>query len=84
VEFRWFSMRPHSVLWAGPGLLGLVLILLGLAILAWPELLQMLVALVFVLAGLGLLGFAWNARRSVRYRRMDDVMREDDFRGPLG
>ncbi|MBK9118620.1 MAG: hypothetical protein IPM18_03315 [Phycisphaerales bacterium] len=76
--FRWYSPPPVTNWWLGPGLLGGLLVGLGCAILIWPELLSVMVATLFLLAGLSLLGFAWNAHRSVRYRRMDEVLRGDD------
>jgi len=51
--------------WVAPALLGLCLILIGLLLFVWPELLAFVVAAVFVSAGVGVLAFAWRLRRQV-------------------
>jgi hypothetical protein len=67
-------MQEHRVLdltgglWLAPLAAGLLLILFGLLLFVFPQLLQLLVAGVFVLAGLSLVGAGWRMRRRVSFR----------------
>jgi len=59
-------------IWLAPAFFGVVLILFGVLIFVYPELLSFIVAAVLIFAGFSLLGLAWNMRTRVTYRRMDD------------
>ncbi|MFQ5806688.1 MAG: DUF3096 domain-containing protein [Phycisphaerae bacterium] len=59
-------------LWLAPALFGLVLILFGVLIFVFPDLLSFIVAAVLIFAGFSLLGLAWNMRVRVTYRRKGD------------
>jgi len=70
---RYFDLRPVdyfikdlSVLWWYYLLLGMLLVLWGIAIIAWPELLVAFVAALFMLAGCTVLGIAWRVWRLQR------------------
>jgi Flp pilus assembly protein TadB len=70
---RYFDLRPVdyfikdlSALWWYYLLLGLLLILWGVAIVVWPQLLVAFVAALFILAGGTVLGLAWRVRRLQR------------------
>ena len=65
-------------LWFVPALGGGLLIVIGIALFIWPELLAFVVASVFVMTGLGLLGSAWRSRGNVVYRRIDRVWHVDE------
>jgi hypothetical protein len=58
-------------MWLAPALFGVVLILFGVLIFVFPDLLSFIVAAVLIFAGFSLLGLAWNMRGRVTYRRMD-------------
>ena len=68
-------------LWFAPVFFGLILILVGVLIFVFPDLLAFLVATVLMLVGCSLLGLGWHLRGRVTYRRMDD---DEDTPGPLG
>lgn len=72
-----FSNSGGSGFWTGPAALGVMLVLIGVLLLIWPALLQILVATVFLVVGASLLGMAWSMRRRVTYRRMNGA------RGPF-
>lgn len=59
--------------WLGSVLLGVVLMLIGLLLLVWPQLLAYVVAAVFLMAGVSLLGAGWRMRARVTYRRLDGL-----------
>lgn len=70
---RPFDLRPFDLLrnelatlWWFYGWQGAALILLGIAVLAWPELLTILAASLLIAAGSVLLLFAWRVRRIKR------------------
>jgi hypothetical protein len=73
---HWQTMNAGGF-WVGPLLLGLMLIGFGLLIIARPELLAYLVATLFIVAGLALLGMSWGLRGSITYRRMSDSPDDD-------
>jgi len=62
----WYT--DGAAAWVGLALLGLCLILIGLLLFVWPQLLAFVVAAVFFSAGVGVLGFAWRLRRQMSYR----------------
>ena len=57
--------------WFGPAVVGVFLILIGLLILAYPQLIVYAIAGVFMAGGLSMLGFALRVRRNVSYHRID-------------
>ena len=61
--------------WLLPVFGGVLLILVGLLLFVWPELLAFVVASLFVAAGVGLIGSAGRWRANVVYRRVDDPWR---------
>ncbi len=70
---RYYDLRPIeyfikdlSALWWYYLLLGLLLILWGVAIAVWPELLAALVAALFIVGGVTVLGLAWCVWRLQR------------------
>lgn len=67
------SQPGMGLLWALPLFGGIALILLGLLLFIWPELLAFVVASLFVAAGVALIGSAGRWRSSVVYRRLDDA-----------
>jgi hypothetical protein len=68
-------------LWFAPVFFGLILILVGVLIFVFPDLLAFLVATVLILVGCSLLGLGWHLRGRVTYRRMDE---DQDASGPFG
>jgi len=69
----YFDLRPVdyfikdlSALWWYYLLLGILLVLWGIAIIVWPQLLVAFVAALFILAGLTVLGLAWRVWRLQR------------------
>jgi protein-S-isoprenylcysteine O-methyltransferase Ste14 len=58
--------------WLAPAIFGVVFILLGVLIFAVPNLLEYIVAGIFVAVGVTLLGLAWQTRARVSYRRIDE------------
>jgi len=58
--------------WLGPVLLGVVLIAMGVVLYVWPDVLAYVVAGVFIIGGISLIGSGWRMRQQVTYRRMDD------------
>ncbi len=73
-SFQWPNGASGG-LWLGPALLGALLICTGLLLYAHPELLAYFVAGLFLLAGLGLLAFAWRMRSRVNYHRTRESWR---------
>lgn len=71
MQMMWWGSGGERF-WAGPAVLGVILILLGLLLYANPDLLAYIVAGVFVIAGIGLLTTAWQMRQRTTYRRMDE------------
>jgi len=70
---RYFDLRPVdyfikdlSALWWYYLLLGVLLVLWGIAIIVWPQLLVAFVAALFIMAGCTVLGLAWNVWRLQR------------------
>ena len=68
----------HNPLWITPVLIGSLLVLIGILIFSKPELLAYLVAGVFIVAGVALIGFGWNMRGRITYRRIFPE-RDDDL-----
>jgi uncharacterized membrane protein HdeD (DUF308 family) len=73
---RYFDLRPIdffvknlNMLWWYYLFLGLVLVLLGAAIIVWPDLLIALVAAVFIFAGTSVLALSWRVWRLQRQYR---------------
>jgi len=66
--------------WLGPVFLGAVLILVGILLYRYPELLAYVVAAAFVFAGISLIGVGWRMRGSVHYRRIDQHWEGPDER----
>jgi hypothetical protein len=58
--------------WLPPAIFGGLFILLGILIFAVPNLLEYIVAGIFVAVGMTLLGVAWQTRARVTYRRIDE------------
>jgi protein-S-isoprenylcysteine O-methyltransferase Ste14 len=58
--------------WLAPAIFGLALILLGVLIYVVPELLAYIVAGIFIVVGMTLVGLAWQTRARVSYRRIDE------------
>lgn len=79
--FHYGMQGGQSGFWMAPAALGVVLILVGILLFVWPELLAFVVAAVFVSSGIGLLGSAWRLRERVTYRRMDGADARDDAGG---
>lgn len=50
-------------LWKYPMLMGVLLVLAGLLIVIFPQILVLLVATAIIVAGMGLIGSAWRLRR---------------------
>lgn len=75
-----WNPREPGGFWLGPAAAGGLLIVVGIMLFVFPRLLQYFVASVFVLAGVGLLGFAWRMRRQVTYRRIDQTGPNDQDR----
>ncbi|MCK4341901.1 MAG: DUF308 domain-containing protein [Phycisphaerae bacterium] len=71
MHFQWSSDSP-SGFWLGPALLGVLLIVIGVLLYVWPQLLAYVVAGIFILTGGGLLATAWRMRRRVTYQRFDN------------
>ncbi len=70
---RYFDLRPFdyfikdlSALWWYYLLLGFLLVMWGIAIIVWPELLVAFVAALFIMAGITVLGLAWRVWRLQR------------------
>lgn len=59
-------------LWQIPLLFGLMLILIGVLIIAFPVLINYAVATMFIFAGVSMLGVAWSSRTRSRVQRVDD------------
>jgi len=79
IRFRSYGQRVTSGGWwlvMGPGLL---LTLIALAILIWPELLAYLVAMAMLIAGLSLTIWGWTLRQVEQRRRRDVNVRYDIF-----
>lgn len=72
MQYQQWNVGNIAGAWLAPAFLGVLLILFGLLIFAFPDLLQYLVAAVLVFAGCSLLGLAWRMRGRVTYRRMDE------------
>jgi hypothetical protein len=70
MRILWSPETPGNV-WLAPGLLGVLLIALGVLLYKMPELLAYFVAGLFVLAGCGLIGAAWQMRRRFNYHRVE-------------
>jgi len=69
----WVQGMPGGTggFWMGPATLGVLLILIGVLLFVWPQLLAFVVAGVFISAGAGLLATAWGMRHRITYRRID-------------
>ena len=61
-----YFIKDLSALWWYYLLLGILLVLWGVAITVWPQLLVAFVAALFILAGFTVLGLAWRVRRMQR------------------
>ncbi len=61
--------------------MGIILILLGWLIFAVPNLLEYIIAGVFVFAGISMVMFGWNMRGTVRYQQIgrSDPRDTDEF-----
>jgi hypothetical protein len=70
MRILWSPDAPGKA-WLAPGLLGVLLIALGVLLYKMPELLAYFVAGLFILAGCGLIGAAWQMRRRFTYRRVE-------------
>jgi hypothetical protein len=66
VRFRRIAQRRASNLWWALMAPGLLLMLSGIAILIWPELLAYLIALAMLMAGASLIAWGWSMRRLER------------------
>jgi uncharacterized membrane protein HdeD (DUF308 family) len=79
-------MQPQWILGSGRGpaiglaALGIVLILIGLLLFIKPEILAYVVASVFFVGGVSLLGSAWRLRSAVSIRRLDESWEEQSGR----
>lgn len=73
MQFRFGTGSALPGFWLAPMLFGALLVLVGVLIVVMPNLLQILVASLFMLAGLSLFGIGLRMRRAqqVVYRRMD-------------
>jgi Flp pilus assembly protein TadB len=78
----YWSSLDHSGLRLAPALLGGLLILIGVLLYVWPQLLSFVVATVFVAAGCSLLFSAWRLRRDVTYQRIEPTWRAEDVTPP--
>ena len=58
-----FLIKDLSGLWWSYLLLGILLIVWGVAIVVWPQLLVALVAALFIVAGASVLALAWRVRQ---------------------
>jgi hypothetical protein len=67
----------RNPLWFTPVLIGSLLVLIGILIFSKPELLAYFVAGIFIVAGIALIGFGWNMRGRVTYRRIDPESHDD-------
>ena len=61
-----YLIKDLSALWWYYLLLGILLVLWGVAIIIWPQLLVAFVAALFILAGFTVLGLAWRIWRLQR------------------
>lgn len=76
---NWFgNTQGGGGFWLAPASAGVLMILLGIAIILEPDILAFAVAGVFIVAGLSVLSFAWSLRAKVTYRRMDDPFEAGD------
>jgi len=66
-----FTQGGPPNFWLTPLALGVALMLVGLLIFAYPELLAYFVAALCLAAGTALVGVGWSMRRRVTYRRLD-------------
>ncbi len=68
IDLRHFDylIKDLSALWWFYLLLGLLLVMWGIAIVIWPELLVAFVAALFIMAGVTVLGLAWRVWRLQR------------------
>lgn len=67
--FRQIFFGPGEFLWRFELLCGVLLVVSGILIAAFPEILVALISTLIILAGLTLIGSAWRIRRSFRVRR---------------
>lgn len=61
--------------WITPAAGGVMLILLGVAILIRPEIVAYFIAMLFMFGGAVVLLIAWKMRGRVTYRRIDELWR---------
>ncbi len=73
-----WSPESSGGAWLAPGLLGVLLIAVGVLLDVMPELLAYFVAGLFILAGCALVGAAWQMRRRVSYRRVEQEWHIED------
>ena len=68
IDLRHFDylIKDLSALWRFYLLLGLLLVIWGVAIIIWPQLLVAFVAALFIMAGFTVLGLAWRVWRLQR------------------
>lgn len=71
-----FSPPASGSFWLLPVVGGSLLILVGLLLFVWPELLAFVVASLFIVAGISLIGSAGRWRPTVVYRHVDDAWRD--------
>ncbi len=79
MRFRSYSQRITSGGWWLVMAPGLLLTLVALAILIWPELLAYLVAMAMLIAGVSLTIWGWTLRQVEQRRRRDVSVRYDNF-----
>ncbi len=63
---------PGNLFWRFEMLAGLLLVLAGVLIAVYPQILVALISAITILAGLALVGAGWRTRSAVRYRPPGD------------
>jgi uncharacterized membrane protein HdeD (DUF308 family) len=72
-SYSW-QAGDYAFLWRYQLAMGVLILLLGLAVLIFPEILVALVSAAILMAGAGLIGSAWRLRRLQRHVREMSVM----------
>jgi uncharacterized membrane protein YqjE len=74
-QFYTVQSQGFGLMWRLQMTLGLLLLLFGVLVAAFPQILVVLVAATFCMIGLGLMGSAWRLRRAQQnpvHRRFDE------------
>lgn len=76
-DYTVYTVGSHGsgLMWRAQMSLGLLLLVFGILVAIFPEILVALIATAFCMIGLGLIGSAWRLRHTQRnpvYRRIDE------------